>query len=101
MTWTDAFTESFVRGIGKSSAVLLVVGAVTGIYYVATTPSFFIRNLRSRPKVSKHDKDTRVSDDTDEGVLEGDMENEAEHITSEVVNSNVNYCSLFDSLRRS
>lgn len=98
MTLSNTFTESFVRGMGNSSASLLVIGAVAGVYYVATNIMLFTR----KKKVIQHDKEVQVASEAlefdpnlqalycDENQITK-LENGVELVT--------NYAALFDSLR--
>jgi hypothetical protein len=34
MSWQENVTESFIRGIGKTSGTILVLGFITGLWYL-------------------------------------------------------------------
>lgn len=92
MTWTHTLTESFIRGIGKTSAVLFVAGAAAGVYFVATS-IFPTRKVTQGVQV-----DSELNE----------LETEAEHVTIESVESvtesklkHRTIADIFDTLCRS
>lgn len=67
MTLTNIFTEAFIRGIGKSTAVCLVAGAAASAYYISTI-------LLIKQSVTYIDTEVQVE--------ASDIENEAEKISN-------------------
>ncbi len=37
MTWTEEFSNSFVKGVGKTTGIALVFGMIGGLYYLYTS----------------------------------------------------------------
>lgn len=93
----DAFTESFVRGVGKTSAVVLVAGVLAGAYYVVSSSSNLLLKRKSKPtkKATGVDKGVQYNEDAVDPSIEDQLE---DAVTSSKQDTRIK--AMFDSLSR-
>ncbi len=92
MTLSYTFTESFVRGIGKSCGVVLVLGLVAGVYYVANSVS----NAGHQGKAKTKGKENSNKEVQVQLTEMSDLENEAERVSDDSFSEENRFKQLFD-----
>lgn len=75
MTWQENVTESFIRGIGKTSGTIVVLGLLTGLFFL-TENSILRKNKKNNNKTAENETQTHTRTDTQETEteIEGDIE---------------------------
>lgn len=62
MTWQEKLLDSFIKGIGKATAGMIVAGVIGGVWYTIVTRL----EQQNNKKKTKKDSSTSTSSTTDE-----------------------------------
>jgi hypothetical protein len=73
MTWQENVTESFIRGIGKTSGTIVVLGLLTGLFFL-TENTILRKNKRKANKTSENETQTHTDTQETETEIEGDID---------------------------
>jgi hypothetical protein len=73
MTWQENVTESFIRGIGKTSGTIVVLGLLTGLFFL-TENTILRKNKRKTNKTSENETQTHTDTQETETEIEGDID---------------------------
>jgi hypothetical protein len=67
MTWQENVSDSFIRGIGKTSGTILVIGLLTGLLYLSENRLL----TKKKEKTTENETQTNGNAD-DDAVLHSD-----------------------------
>jgi hypothetical protein len=67
MTWQENVSDSFIRGIGKTSGTILVIGLLTGLLYLSENRLL----TKKKKKTTENETQTNGKAD-DDAVLHSD-----------------------------
>ena len=70
MTWQENVSDSFIRGIGKTSGTILVLGLLTGLFFLTET-TILKKNKKKPNKTAENETQTHENAD-DDAVLHSD-----------------------------
>jgi hypothetical protein len=70
MTWQENVSDSFIRGIGKTSGTILVLGLLTGLFFLTET-TILKKNKKKTNKTAENETQTHENAD-DDAVLHSD-----------------------------